>query len=154
MHIQQPKLLGNRSPSGDVSLFILLNNLTTYSTKQTKISFSSMSTFSPYVTPSLFLIMPSSHADHCRNSVITLSDPWSCTWSKKSNLAMANLACVKEIPRSTICNLKLNIIRTLHASGAADIFRTHFQGLLPCDLHSGLSAEMDILLSKPQLITA
>ena len=60
------------------------------------------------------------------------------------------------LPDLRFCNLKLNVIRVLHASGAADIFRKYFEDSDSADMRSfvlGASVEMDnILLAKLQLI--
>jgi len=60
------------------------------------------------------------------------------------------------LPDPRFCNLKLNVIRVLHASGAADVFRKYFEDSDRADMRSfvlGASAEMDnILLAKLQLI--
>jgi hypothetical protein len=60
------------------------------------------------------------------------------------------------LPDPRFCNLKLNVIRVLHASRAADIFRKYFEDSDRADMRSfvlGASAEMDnILLAKLQLI--
>jgi hypothetical protein len=60
------------------------------------------------------------------------------------------------LPDPCLCNLKLNVIRVLHASGAVDIFRKYFEDSDSADMRSfvlGASVEMDnILLAKLQLI--
>ena len=70
---------------------------------------------------------------------------------EKSNSVMANLAWAKgddtiALPDPRFCNLKLNVIRVLHASGAADIFRKYFEDSDSADMRSfvlGASVEMD-----------
>jgi hypothetical protein len=57
------------------------------------------------------------------------------------------------LPDPRFCNLKLNVIRVLHASGAADIFRKYSDSADMMSFVLGASVEMDnILLAKLQLI--
>lgn len=60
------------------------------------------------------------------------------------------------LPDPRFCNLKLNAVRVLHASGAANILRKYFEDSDSADMWSfvlGASVEMDnILLAKLQWV--